>query len=78
MAAVEKGRYSYIIVGAGIIGSALAYAIATEERKVLLIERDFSEPGIYLLIVIIQFELFRCDLFGNWIIPESLSLSVII
>ncbi len=41
----HQGRYSYVIVGAGIIGSALAYALATEERRVLLIERDFSEPG---------------------------------
>jgi 2-polyprenyl-6-methoxyphenol hydroxylase-like FAD-dependent oxidoreductase len=40
-------KYSIIIVGAGIAGNALAYALAMQhpERKVLLLERSLSEPG---------------------------------
>ncbi|EPS67087.1 squalene monooxygenase 1, partial [Genlisea aurea] len=33
-----------IIVGAGVAGSALAYALGKEGRKVLVIERDLTEP----------------------------------
>eukprot|EP01089_Gocevia_fonbrunei_P021464 TRINITY_DN8359_c0_g1_i1.p1 TRINITY_DN8359_c0_g1~~TRINITY_DN8359_c0_g1_i1.p1 ORF type:complete len:467 (-),score=85.74 TRINITY_DN8359_c0_g1_i1:84-1484(-) len=36
--------YDAIIVGAGIAGSALASVLGKDERKVLLIERDWSEP----------------------------------
>ncbi|KAJ3226300.1 Squalene epoxidase [Clydaea vesicula] len=38
------GSYDVIIVGSGVIGSALAIAFANQGRKVLLIERDWSEP----------------------------------
>ncbi|CAG8438582.1 8709_t:CDS:10 [Ambispora leptoticha] len=37
-------EYDLIIVGAGILGCAAAVAFARQERKVLLIERDLSEP----------------------------------
>ncbi len=33
-----------IIVGAGVAGASLAYALGKEGRKVLLLERDLSEP----------------------------------
>lgn len=33
-----------IIIGAGVAGSSLAYALGKEGRKVLLLERDLSEP----------------------------------
>ena len=36
--------YEVIVVGAGILGSALAATLARQGRDVLLIERDFSEP----------------------------------
>lgn len=32
------------VVGAGVVGSALAYSMAKSGRKVALFERDFSEP----------------------------------
>lgn len=37
-------EYDSIIVGAGILGSALAATFARQGRRVLLIERDYSEP----------------------------------
>lgn len=39
-------EFDFIIVGAGIAGSSLAYAISSKrpELKVLLLERDLSEP----------------------------------
>lgn len=37
-------EYDLIIVGAGIIGCAAAKAFGTDGRKVLLLERDLSEP----------------------------------
>ena len=33
-----------IVVGLGIAGSALAYSLANQGRKVLAFERDMSEP----------------------------------
>ena len=33
-----------IIIGAGVAGASLAYALGKEGRKVLLLERDLSEP----------------------------------
>lgn len=33
-----------IIIGAGVIGSALAYSLSHTGRKILLLERDLSEP----------------------------------
>ncbi|KAG0129019.1 squalene epoxidase-domain-containing protein [Tuber indicum] len=42
----EKGDNSYdvAIVGAGIIGCSLAFALGEQGRRVLLLERDLSEP----------------------------------
>ncbi|KAJ8331386.1 hypothetical protein BDV3_000817 [Batrachochytrium dendrobatidis] len=37
-------EYEVIVIGAGIAGSAAAYALGTDGRKVLLIERDWKEP----------------------------------
>ncbi|ORY79855.1 ERG1 squalene epoxidase [Protomyces lactucae-debilis] len=37
-------EYEAIIVGAGILGSALATTLARQGRQVLLIERDLTEP----------------------------------
>ncbi|KAJ1989366.1 Squalene epoxidase [Dimargaris cristalligena] len=37
-------EYDVIIIGAGVAGAALAYAFGTDSRKVLLVERDLSEP----------------------------------
>lgn len=36
--------YDTIVVGAGILGSALATTFARQGRQVLLVERDYSEP----------------------------------
>lgn len=36
--------YEVIIVGAGIMGCALGYALGTDGRKVLVLERDINEP----------------------------------
>ncbi|KAI9223874.1 squalene epoxidase-domain-containing protein [Blastocladiella britannica] len=36
--------HDVIVVGAGVAGSALAYALAQDGRKVLLLERDLREP----------------------------------
>jgi squalene monooxygenase len=37
-------EYDLIIVGAGILGCAAARAFGSDNRKVLLLERDLSEP----------------------------------
>ena len=42
MESIEE--YDMIIVGAGIVGCAAAKAFGTDGRKVLLLERDLSEP----------------------------------
>lgn len=36
--------HDVIIVGAGIAGSPLAYTLGHQGRRVLLLERDLSEP----------------------------------
>lgn len=38
-------KYDAIIVGAGIVGPSLSVALARQGRKVLVIERDLSEPN---------------------------------
>lgn len=38
-------KYDAIIVGAGIVGPPLSVALARQGRKVLVIERDLSEPN---------------------------------
>lgn len=37
-------EFDIIIVGAGIVGCAAAKAFGSDGRKVLLLERDLSEP----------------------------------
>lgn len=37
-------EYELIIVGGGILGCAAAKAFGTDGRRVLLLERDLSEP----------------------------------
>ncbi|CAI9764449.1 unnamed protein product [Fraxinus pennsylvanica] len=41
---VDAGRTDVIIVGAGVAGAALAYALGKEGRRVHAIERDLTEP----------------------------------
>ncbi|UZJ53272.1 hypothetical protein CBS101457_002592 [Exobasidium rhododendri] len=40
-----KAAYDIAIVGAGVVGSALAFALARSGRKVALFERSFKEPN---------------------------------
>lgn len=40
----RENTFDVAIVGAGIIGCALATALGQQGRSVLLIERDLSEP----------------------------------
>lgn len=41
---MEKNHYDVIVVGAGVAGPALATGLARQNRRVLLIERDWKEP----------------------------------
>lgn len=38
------GDFDFAIVGAGVVGSALAFSLARSGRKVALVERDLSHP----------------------------------
>lgn len=40
----SRAKHDVVVVGAGIVGSALAFSLARSGRKVALFERDFSEP----------------------------------
>jgi hypothetical protein len=40
----EEGGLDAIIVGAGVAGGALAYTLGKDGRRVLVLERDLSEP----------------------------------
>ena len=40
----NRSGYDVILVGAGIAGSALATSLARAGRRVLVLERDMSEP----------------------------------
>lgn len=40
----RENSYDVVIVGAGILGCALAVAFGKQGRRVLLLERDLSEP----------------------------------
>ncbi|GAA5876210.1 hypothetical protein JCM8547_003738 [Rhodosporidiobolus lusitaniae] len=42
--AAANSLYDVLIIGSGILGSALAYSLGTSGRSVLLLERDLSEP----------------------------------
>lgn len=42
--APQTNEYDVVIVGAGIAGPALAVALGNQGRKVLVVERDLSEP----------------------------------
>ncbi|KAI9355566.1 squalene epoxidase-domain-containing protein [Pilaira anomala] len=44
MTTESASEYDLIIVGAGVVGSAAAKAFGEDGRKVLLLERDLSEP----------------------------------
>ncbi|KAF8473274.1 ERG1 squalene epoxidase [Kalaharituber pfeilii] len=44
MSTAKDRTYEIAIVGAGIIGTALAHAFGNQGRNVLLLERDLSEP----------------------------------
>ncbi|KAH7298292.1 hypothetical protein KP509_25G035800 [Ceratopteris richardii] len=39
-----RDKYDVVIVGAGVAGSALAYALGKDGRKVFVVERDLKEP----------------------------------
>ena len=43
-AAAQQEPHDIIIVGAGIVGAALSTALARAGRRVLVLERDLSEP----------------------------------
>ena len=40
----QSTQWDVIVVGAGVAGASLAYALGNEGRNVLLLERDLSEP----------------------------------
>src|SRR5690606_10506181 len=40
----RETEYDIIIVGGAVAGSALAYALGKQNKRVLVIERDLSEP----------------------------------
>ncbi len=46
-------QHDVIIVGAGVVGSALGYALGKHGRRVLVVERDLNEPGIFLYFFLI-------------------------
>ncbi|CAD6891946.1 unnamed protein product [Tilletia controversa] len=42
--AAESPEFDVVVIGAGIVGSALAYALARSGRRVALLERDLAQP----------------------------------
>lgn len=44
MSGTTEGKYDVIIVGAGVVGSALGYALGKQGRNTLVLERDLKEP----------------------------------
>jgi len=38
--------YDYIVIGAGVMGSSTAYALAKEGKKVLLLEQVTEKNGL--------------------------------
>lgn len=43
----NKSIFEVIIIGAGVVGSALGYALGKAGKKVLIVERDLREPGMH-------------------------------
>ncbi|ANZ74226.1 BA75_00115T0 [Komagataella pastoris] len=41
----SKRDYNIIVIGAGVVGPCIATALARQGRKVLIVERDWSEPN---------------------------------
>ena len=41
---VDKSETDVIVVGSGVLGSALAAVLARDGRRVTVIERDLKEP----------------------------------
>lgn len=39
-------QYDVIVVGAGVVGSAMGYALGTQGRKVLVVEKSLQEPDL--------------------------------
>ncbi|KAK4047282.1 Squalene epoxidase [Microbotryomycetes sp. JL221] len=42
--AADVPKYDVCVIGAGILGSALSYSLASSGRNVLVLERDLTEP----------------------------------
>jgi L-2-hydroxyglutarate oxidase LhgO len=38
--------YDVIVVGAGVVGSAMGFALGMQRRNVLVVEKSLSEPGM--------------------------------
>ena len=38
--------YDVIVVGAGVVGSAMGFAMGKQGRRVLVVERSLAEPGM--------------------------------
>ena len=41
---VDKSEADVIVVGSGVLGSALAAVLARDGRRVIVVERDLKEP----------------------------------
>ena len=44
MRGISSQEWDVVVVGAGIAGASVAYALGRQGRKVLVVERDLSEP----------------------------------
>ena len=42
---MSNQSFDVVIIGSGILGSAMAYTMAQQKRRVVVIERDLSEPN---------------------------------
>ena len=42
---MSDNNYDVAIIGSGILGSAMAHTLARQNRKVVVIERDLSQPN---------------------------------
>lgn len=41
-------EYDVIVVGAGVVGSALGFGLGKQGRRVLVIEKSLQEPGMLI------------------------------